>query len=318
MQKVKIVDYKVLEVIPFNDYDPPADLHHMSRFKTAWLVEIDNILYGFYFIKEECWLGDFVESSGIEVSLFDQPNRNENWFENEKYTVLSSHLPANEWMGITDDTESYSIWIDGSNDLTETDEEKSFQKQLYDKFVEIYNHNSPGYSATSLSHLDDTEFEIGTDQPDNNIKKANKIDLKDTIAEINSHWEMRFEMYGEDLKEELYSKITDNNKISFEASFYQIEANKFGFQVDIGLAWDSTLSLEQLQEAGKEEFDNEDYYLESVVNAYVAKIADFSENVEDTDYNADITKAVLEGGGPLSYCEQRLLFLGEEVWKIEA
>tara|TARA_B100001564_G_C20333992_1_gene531440 strand:+ start:122 stop:631 length:510 start_codon:yes stop_codon:yes gene_type:complete len=159
--KVKIIDYKVLEVIPFNDYDPPADLHHMSRFKTAWLVEIDDVLFGFYFIKEECWLGDFVETTGLEVSLFDQPNKNENWFENEKYTVLSTHLPAYEWMGVTKDTETYTIWLDDDfNDLSETDEEKSAQKLLHDQFVEIYYWLSPGFDETSPSDLDETEFTI--------------------------------------------------------------------------------------------------------------------------------------------------------------
>ena len=161
--KVKIIDYKVLEVIPFNNDDPPADLHHMSRFKTAWLVEIDDILFGFYFIKEECWLGDFVEAQGFEVRLFDQPNKNENWFENEKYTVLSTHLPADEWMGVTNDTESYDIWMDGLNDLSETDEEKSAQKLLYDQFLEIYYWLSPGFDETSPSDLDETEFEIEID-----------------------------------------------------------------------------------------------------------------------------------------------------------
>tara|TARA_Y100000768_G_scaffold385196_1_gene370826 strand:- start:1630 stop:2142 length:513 start_codon:yes stop_codon:yes gene_type:complete len=156
---VKILDYKVLEVIPFNDYDPPADLRHMSRFKTAWLVEIDDTLHAFYFTKEECWLGDFVENQGDEVSFIERPiksNKEREWHVCEEELCLYSSLPADEWMGITTQTEIYAGW----HDDTQSDEEKAADKLLYDQFSEIYHKFSPDWDHKFPSDFGETEFDI--------------------------------------------------------------------------------------------------------------------------------------------------------------
>ena len=142
------------------------------------------------------------------------------------------------------------------------------------------------------------------------------MDLKEAIEDINRKWEMRFNMLGDDLVEEIFSKISNYDEIFLSAALYKIEVNKFGFQVYLDTAMDSTVSLEQIQEVGKEEFDNENYHLESVVNAYVAKISDWSD--DSMGVSDDIIEAILKGGGSLSYCEKRLLLNGEVVWKSAA
>ena len=76
--------------------------------------------------------------------------------------------------------------------------------------------------------------------------------------------------------------------------------------------------MEEIQEVGKDEFDDENYFLEWVVNEYEGKLYDWADEKYDGGFPDDITKAILEAEGPFSYCEKRLIWNGEEVWKEEA
>ena len=159
INKVKLLDFKVLKVVPFNDFDPPKDLKHMSRFITAWLVEIDNALYAFFVTKEECWLGNYVKETGEEFSFIKNPdisNEGNRWFDPEERLVLYEYLPANEWMGITEQTNSYTAWMDDDA----SDEEKAADKLLYCQFNDIFERFVPGWDDRFPHDFYETEFDL--------------------------------------------------------------------------------------------------------------------------------------------------------------
>ena len=48
------------------------------------------------------------------------------------------------------------------------------------------------------------------------------MDLKEAIEDINRKWEMRFNMLGDDLVEEIFSKISNYDEIFLSAALYKI------------------------------------------------------------------------------------------------
>ena len=140
---IKILNFRKLNVIPFNDDNPPADLKHISKFSTAWTVEIDsNVgpyvskkLHVFQYINEECWLGDYVEESGHAVVTYEEPielnDDNELVKTGDSY-ALFAYQPAEEWLGEKDEIINYSMWED------EDETEEDF-KAIEDVFLKMGN-----------------------------------------------------------------------------------------------------------------------------------------------------------------------------------
>ena len=164
---IKILNFRKLSVIPFNDDNPPADLKHISKFSTAWTVEIDsNVgpyvskkLHVFQYIHEECWLGDYVEESGHAVVTYEEPielnDDNELVKTGDSY-ALFAYQPAEEWLGEKDETINYSMW----EDEDETEEDRIESHKLYKIFCEIYYNIDPGWDDEFPHDFDETEFTI--------------------------------------------------------------------------------------------------------------------------------------------------------------
>ena len=47
------------------------------------------------------------------------------------------------------------------------------------------------------------------------------------------------------------------------------------------------------------------------------KLYDWADEKYDGGFPDEITEAIVEAEGPLSYCEKKLIWNGEEVWKEE-
>ena len=142
------------------------------------------------------------------------------------------------------------------------------------------------------------------------------MDLKKIIEDINSKWEMTFLSAEEAVREEVFNQISNYEEIGLTCALYHIEENKFGFQVELDAP--AHVSLEEIQEVGEEEFDDKDYHLEWVVNEYEGKLYDWADEKYEGGFPDEVTEAILEGEGSLSYCEKRLIINGEELWKGEA
>jgi hypothetical protein len=141
------------------------------------------------------------------------------------------------------------------------------------------------------------------------------MDLKQTIDSINTKWESTFASAEEEVREEVFNQISNYEEIMLSARLYHVDGNRFGFEVEL----DATdhISMEEVQEVGKDEFDDENYFLEWVVNEYEGKLYDWADEKYDGGFPDDITEAIVEAEGPLSYCMKRLIWNGEEVWKEE-
>lgn len=142
------------------------------------------------------------------------------------------------------------------------------------------------------------------------------MDLNETIDAINTKWEATFSSAEEEVREEVFNQISNYEEILLTAKLYHLEENKFGFEVELDAT--NHVSMEEIQEVGKDEFDDENYFLGWVVNEYEGKLYDWADEKYDGGFPDDITEAILEAEGPFSYCEKRLIWNGEEVWKEEA
>ena len=96
----------------------------------------------------------------------------------------------------------------------------------------------------------------------------------------------------EEVRDEVFNQISNYEEILLTAKLYHLEANKFGFEVELDAT--NHVSMEEIQEVGKDEFDDENYFLGWVVNEYEGKLYDWADEKYDGGFPDDITEAILE------------------------
>jgi len=138
------------------------------------------------------------------------------------------------------------------------------------------------------------------------------MDLKQIIDSINTKWESTFLMEEEEMRETVFNQISNYEEIMIIAKLYHVEGNKFGVEVEL----DATdhVSKEEIQEVGKDEFDDEDYFFSWVVYEFCNRLYDWADTKYDGGFPDDITKAIVGAEGPFEFAKCRAIWNGKEVF----